>query len=1589
MYSFSQIHADFSATPTAGCTPITVNFTDKSTGGASAWQWDLGNGTTSTLQNPSVTYFNPGTYTVKLTASGGSGSNTVSKTNFITVYANPTAAFNVSTLTGCYPLSVSFFDQSNAGSGSVASWQWDFGDGNISTDQAPTHIYENTGLFNVTLTVKNSNGCSKTITKPNLINISEGVHANFTNTSPNGCALPATINFTNQSSGNNITSYLWNFGDGQTSNLANPTHVYTAAGVYTVTLTATNANGCSDVNIKQNQIYIGTAKADFSMPANVCTGNAFGISNNSLPAVGLQSSKWEFSDGTTDTLTNPQKTFTTPGTYTVKVTVDYSGGCTDNITKTINVLEGPTISFTSNVAQACKPPFVVTFTNTTVGGTVVLWDFGDGITSKLANPTHTYNKLGSFTVKLTAANANGCISTLSIPSFINVGPSKIVRLNNVPMKGCIPYTANFSALLYPVLPGTTYQWNFGDGTTSTQETPSHLYTKEGSYNVKLVITTAGGCTDTLLVPAAVMVGIKPQAAFAAEPLKVCPNDPVTFTDLSTGGADNFFWFFGDGGTSPSENPTYLYQDTGYKTVTFIATRSGCSDTTSIKNYVYIRPPIARFSDSVVCTNQFQHFFTDHSIVDTDYAPITYIWQFGDGDSSSLHSPTHLYADTGHYQVTLFVSDSACHHQSGRPIYILDEHAGFTDADSIGCGSLTKLFAATSHQQYIASYLWNFGDGQTWFDTIPTTSHAYNAIGGYNVALKIVDLNNCPDSITKPITVTEYGPTANFGIPKSMCVNSLVTFIDSSKSDPINKIVKWTWDFGDSSAIQTFTKPPFTHTYKKRGLFDITLTVTDSTGCTDTRFIAGTIGVNGPTASFYAQDTVQCLNTSLQFQNTSSGYIVACLWDFGDGTTDGGFSPSHTFTGFGNYTIKLTVTDSSGCTDTTSRPNYLHISNAKAMFSMSDSFTHCPPLLVKFTNSSTNLASASWDFGDGNTSTLLNPSHTYTISGIFNPTLLVTGNGGCTDSLSKIVTIQGPSGEITYGPALGCTPLTVSFSTKATNTDFYTWDFDDGSTSYGTNGTASHTYVLSGSYLPKIILADSAGCKIPIYGDDSIYVKRLVPHIEDLQHYIICDSAVVFFIDSTVSNDTLKSFLWNFGDGQTSTLQNPTHNYAAVGNYVASYTVTTVSGCIGSDTLHIPIKVVPGPKTLIVGPDSVCITSQVQFAGQWLNQDTSTIHWKWDLGNGQTSNLQTPSLQTYPAAGLYHIISITTNGSGCADTAKHDVDILPLPIVDAGPHNVICLGNTDTLWALGAITYTWRQHPSLSCINCQNPLAKPSANQMYWVTGTDSHGCSSADSVLVRVKQPFPMGIGPGDTLCVGQTFRLLATGAELYIWSPTQFLNNPTVPNPIAKPDSSITYRVIGYDSLGCFEDTGYISLKVYPLPTVDIVETQITVTAGSNTQLHSSNSADVVHLHWSPPVGLSCVACENPIASPKENTTYTLTVTNEGGCTAQDKVDVMVLCGDGNVFIPNTFSPNNDGANDVFYPRGKGVYSIKGMRIFSRWGQLIFEKTNFQPNDINSGWDGTFQGKKLTPDVFVYIIDVICENNQLFTLKGNVTLLK
>ena len=315
--SYAQPTANFTATPTSGCAPLLVNFTDQSTGNPTSWRWDLGNGTISQLQNASVVYFNPGQYSVKLKVINAAGTDSIIRTQYINVYAKPTIDFSASAYAGCPPANISFTDLSTPGSGTNSSWNWDFGNGTSSNLQNPSIVYENTGIYSITLLVTNSFGCTSALTKDTIIRITDKPVASFVNSSTANCGAPLTINFTDQSTGTGNLSYSWSFGDGPTSTDQNPSHTYLTTGNFSPKLIVYNQSGCSDTIIRTNAINIANNITMFTVIPSVCANTPITITNSTTP--NPINVLWIFGDGTTSTNTVPVKSYTTPGTYQIKM----------------------------------------------------------------------------------------------------------------------------------------------------------------------------------------------------------------------------------------------------------------------------------------------------------------------------------------------------------------------------------------------------------------------------------------------------------------------------------------------------------------------------------------------------------------------------------------------------------------------------------------------------------------------------------------------------------------------------------------------------------------------------------------------------------------------------------------------------------------------------------------------------------------------------------------------------------------------------------------------------------------------------------------------------------------------------------------------------------------------------------------------------------------------------------------------------------------------------------------------------------------------------------------------------------------------
>jgi gliding motility-associated-like protein len=373
--------------------------------------------------------------------------------------------------------------------------------------------------------------------------------------------------------------------------------------------------------------------------------------------------------------------------------------------------------------------------------------------------------------------------------------------------------------------------------------------------------------------------------------------------------------------------------------------------------------------------------------------------------------------------------------------------------------------------------------------------------------------------------------------------------------------------------------------------------------------------------------------------------------------------------------------------------------------------------------------------------------------------------------------------------------------------------------------------------------------------------------------------------------------------------------------------------------------------------------------------------------GQSYTL--PGGRVVLAAGTY-IDTLTSLSTGCDSIVTTQLTARPPLTVSLTGPAVVCAGASATLMATatggngGPYMYTWQgANGTGSQVN-----VSPTADTKYVVTVSD--GCtvlSAKDSVLISLSRPFTITASPDTSVCAGASAQLTASGAVRYQWSGAG-INQLNVASPTATPTTTTTYTVVGFGADQCFTDTASITVTVVPLPTVTAGR-DTTIMVGVSFPLRPAYSADITQYKWSPSDYLGCTNCPNPVTTPLKGVLYTITVTNSLGCTASDEQQISLVCNSEGVFIPNTFTPNGDGVNDVFYPRGQGIRAVRYLRIFNRWGQLVFERTNFNTDDRSAGWDGTYKGQKLAGDVFVYSAQAVCDNGQAVELKGTVMIVR
>lgn len=1079
--SKAAVVADFSSNVVSGCKPLTVIFQDQSTGSPTAWAWNFGNGNTSTLQNPSAVYNNPGTYTVTLTASNATSTNTITKS--IVVFNNPTAGFTTTPSTSCAGNSITFNDNSTIGSSAINSWHWDYGDGNALNTSSGTssHTYISAGTYPASLIVTDVNGCTGNVVTN--VSVIAAPDAAFTGTPTSACSAPLTVAFSNSSTSTGAVTYLWNFGDGGTSTAISPSHTYNSTGAFTVKLYI-NQGSCIDSIVKPNYIVVNNIAANFSAnDTNVCVGQTLNFTNASVPISTTHS--WTFGDGGTSTILNPTHVYSVAGTYTVTL-IESNGTCSGTKTKTsyITVNNNPVAGFTTTTTNSCLIPFDVAFTDTTAGATTWTWNFGNGNTGNTQTDTNTYISAGTYNVTLTAGDANGCTNTITKNNLVVIIPPAANFNSNI-VNGCAPLTVNFTdASISGSIPIATYIWDFGDGNIDTTSSPniSNTYLTQGIYDVKLIIITSTGCTDSIVKIGYIQVGVPPATNFVWDRDTICFGESVQFTD-STDIATSWLWNFGLGGTDTQQDPLHLFTDTGTFDIQLIAYFNGCPDTLIIPKSITVNGPKPAFTFQLNCINYYSVSFTNTSVIADSV-----VWDFGDGtiDSSNINAPTHIYSTRGSktVKITAYNYTTGCSFFASQSFTIAEPIANFGNAPLIpyGCVPLNIAFSDSSQDANIHN--WLYGTGATSAANSP--SYTYNNIGLYTVSLIVTDINNCTDTMTKTNYIHALGITStNFSaLPLTGCTPLSVNFTDATVSD--SSIVQWSWNFGDGSpAISAGASP--NHLYTVRGNYNVSLTVTDTNGCTKNIVKNNYIVPTKPYPAL-AVDTFRCKNDVLTF-NASATTVsnpATYIWNFGDGTID--TTTTSTNTHFYNsdnlYNVTLTVIDLNGCDSSAS--TQIRILKPVALFTDSILTYGCGTEQILFTDQSTGYVNQwNWSFGNGATSTLQNPTYTYTSPGVYLISLIVQNIGGCRDTTiqDSLVIVPGPIGSYSFDPSSGCTPLTVNFISTTTSASYFTWDFGDGTVlTQVTQSAPTHVYLNAVNVTPTLLMGDTLPngqlCELP-------------------------------------------------------------------------------------------------------------------------------------------------------------------------------------------------------------------------------------------------------------------------------------------------------------------------------------------------------------------------------------------------------------------------------------------------------------------------------------------------------------------------------
>ncbi|MBR9833447.1 HYR domain-containing protein [bacterium] len=1587
--SNAQINADFTLTPSSGCaTPHTVFFTDQSTQ-PDTWLWNFGDGSTSRAQNPIHTYISAGIYTVSLTITDTviGGSSTKSIPMAVTVEV-PTADFNGSSLFGCGPLTINFTNASTT----AVSYLWNFGDGNTSTLENPTHTYQNRGSYSVSLTITTANGCTNTRTKTNYITVL-GPTVSFGLSGSAPTQPPYTFSFSDLSTTSSpIISWNWNFGDGNTSTLQNPTHTYTLIDSFDVSLKVTDLDGCNRTLTRTNYAITKFLQANITQTTAIsCNGDSNGVLTVT-PNLGTPPYSYSWSNGAVTAVNSGLSA----GTYTVTVT----DASTNLVTSTFNLInptpDNPNFHYSASaycINETNPTPIITGTTGGVFKSTAGLSIDSTSGTIDLPNSTP-----GIYVVNYTTKSS--CPESYNVSVQINPTPQvTLIGPNGACLGSTISLTANTNATGYLFDFMDSFSASIGSGTVSGTNSVINvnLPTIQGNftYSVK-VIDPSTNCFTIESI--SINVANSDDASFNFDAASYCntesnPTPIITGTtggtfhspsglnlnpttgmvDLSTSMSGTYPIKYVTSGSCPdsstvnitinstkdstlkvSKCDSYTWPQNGityYNSGLFLDTTSttlGCDSIVTLDLTINSVNSTISVDSNESCIGAYDGQLT--AVANGGTAPYTYSW------SNSAPTPTILGITSATYTVRI-TDANGCTSNSSAAIVVLD-----TIKPTVLTQNITVFLDVSGQATITSSDIDNGSNDACGAPTLGLRKSTFNCteVGNNTIYLIATDVNGNIDSASAIVTVID-------SVPPNVVTQNQTIYLDASG---FASLAPTDIDNGSSDGCGS---PTLSLSKSSFSCSDV--------GANTIQLIAMDINNNIDSSSAIVT-VLDTIKPTIIVQNRTlyldaSGQATLTPTDIDNGSSDicGTVNLSLDSTSFdcseiGINSVVLKGIDASGNT-ATSMSNVTVIDSIKPTV-LTQNITVFLDVSGQATITSSDIDNGSNDACGAPTLGLRKSTFNCTEVGNNTIYLIATDVNGNIDSASAIVTVidSVPPNVVTQNQTIY---LDASGFASLAPTDI-----DNGSS----DGCGSPTLSLSKS---------SFSCSD--VGANTIQLIAM-----DINNNIDSSSAIVTVLD------TIKP---------TIIVQNRTLYLDASGQ--ATLTPTDIdngsSDICGTVNLSLDSTSFDCSE---IGINSVVLKGIDASGNESTKLATVTVY---DTIHPMIMSCPTSIIQTADAGSCNAIVTWTTPAA--ADNCG--IDSL---IASHNPNSTFPIGtttityiaydeslNTDT--CTFTITITDNEKPVIGNLPADTVLNNDIGNcsaVFNWSAVTASDNCTLDSLVSSHTSgDAFPVGTTTVTYTAYDHALNTFSTSFTVTVID----IEQPTIvcPSNISQCDSFVTWNSpIGMDNcVGAItnrsDGVNLYSGDQFPKGITTIsyqvtdasnnqstcsfdVEVYTPPTANAGPDLSTrdiepvqilANTTNADQIYWTPITGLSDPTTVQPLANPRQNTTYTLRVVSADGCEVSDDVEIRVELVT-QLDATTLFTPNDDGRNDRWVVNKPELIAGCQLVIFNRNGTEVYSTNNY----IND-WDGTIEGQELPEGTYYYIIS--CEDSRQY--KGPITLLR